>query len=287
MALPSPIGSAARPGFLRLRLGVRGRLFAAFAVIAGMAIAISAGAGLVLGHLGGTMVDLTGRDIPRLAASLQLSAQSASLASQGPALLASRSEETLNEHTRTIKETQTVTLDKLGEIIELGADKSIVAALNETIKNIDDNIKSLNAAAREKLDGAAQHARQYDALRKAQADFVAAASPAMMDAEAQVNAILGSANLSADEHRRMFLTFLAGIIREFDVYLERGDIDLIRDGISYRLSGMWLSKTEAKKLARDLNTVLMPPATNTPTRGRKRWYFGSIVLPAPEHPRDA
>jgi methyl-accepting chemotaxis protein len=199
MALPSPIGSAARPGFLRLRLGVRGRLFAAFAVIAGMAIAISAGAGLVLGHLGGTMVDLSGRDIPRLAASLQLSAQSASLASQGPALLASRSEETLNEHTRTIKETQTVTLDKLGEIIELGADKSIVAALNETIKNIDDNIKSLNAAAREKLDGAAQHARQYDALRKAQADFVAAASPAMMDAEAQVNAILGSANLSADD----------------------------------------------------------------------------------------
>ena len=42
------------------------------------------------------MVDLSGRDIPRLAASLQLSAQSASLASQGPALLAARSEEALS-----------------------------------------------------------------------------------------------------------------------------------------------------------------------------------------------
>ena len=81
-------------------MGVRGSLFAAFAVIAGMAIVISAGAGLVLGHLGGTMVDLSGRDIPRLAASLQLSAQSASLASQGPALLAARSEEALNERPR-------------------------------------------------------------------------------------------------------------------------------------------------------------------------------------------
>ena len=69
--------------------GVRGSLFAAFAVIAGMAIVISAGAAMVLRHLGGTMVDLSGRDIPRLAASLQLSAQSASLAGQGPALLAS------------------------------------------------------------------------------------------------------------------------------------------------------------------------------------------------------
>ena len=78
-------------GFLRPRWGVRGSLFAAFAVIAGMAIAISAGAGMVFGHLGGTMVELSGRDIPRLAASLQLSAQSASLASQGPALLTSRS----------------------------------------------------------------------------------------------------------------------------------------------------------------------------------------------------
>ncbi len=56
------------------------------------------------------MVDLSGRDIPRLAASLQLSAQSASLASQGPALLASPSEEALNDRTKKMKETQAVAL---------------------------------------------------------------------------------------------------------------------------------------------------------------------------------
>src|SRR5213592_1597156 len=152
--------------------GVRGSLFAAFAVIAGMAIVISAGAGLMLGRLGGTMVDLSGRDIPRLAASLQLSAQSASLASQGPALLASRSEESLNERARKMKETQTVTFEKLGEVIELGADKAVVAALSETVKNIDDNIKSLVAAARERLEAAARHDKQYHALRSAQTGFV-------------------------------------------------------------------------------------------------------------------
>ena len=177
MALRSTIGKFASLGFLRPRWGVRGSLFAAFAVIAGMAIVISAGAGMVLGHLGGTMIDLSGRDIPRLAASLQLAAQSASLASQGPALLASRSEEALNERARKMKETQAVTLEKLGEIIELGADKTVVAALGETVKNIDDTIKSLGAAARERLEAAAQHDKQYDALRKAQAGFVAAASP--------------------------------------------------------------------------------------------------------------
>src|SRR5438034_4255587 len=181
------------------RFGVRGSLFAAFAVIAGMAIVISAGAGLMLGRLGGTMVDLSARDIPRLAASLQLSAQSASLASQGPALLASRSEEALNERAKKMKETYAVTFDKLGEVIELGADKAVVAALTETVKNIDDNIKSLVAAARERLEAAARHDKQYHALRSAQTGFVAAANPAMLDAQIQINAILGSAILSQDD----------------------------------------------------------------------------------------
>jgi len=59
-----------RPRFLRPQWGVRASLFAAFAVIAGMGLVISAGAGTVLGHLGERMVDLSARDIPRLAASL-------------------------------------------------------------------------------------------------------------------------------------------------------------------------------------------------------------------------
>ncbi len=199
MALRSTIGKSGRLGFLRPQWGVRGSLFAAFAVIAGMAIAISAGAGMVLGHLGGTMMDLSGRDIPRLAASLQLAAQSASLASQGPALLASRSEQTLNERSAKIKETQEVASEKLGEIIELGADKAVVASLSQTIKNIDDAIKGLGTAAHERIEAAGQHQKQYDALRKAQASFVAAAGPAMMDAQTRINAVFGSAGLSQDD----------------------------------------------------------------------------------------
>jgi methyl-accepting chemotaxis protein len=199
MALRFSIGKFRLKGFSFPKFGVRGSLFAAFAVIAGMAIVISAGAGLVLGHLGVAMVDLSGRDIPRLAASLQLSAQSASLASQGPALLASRSEEALSERSRKMKETQTIALQKLGEIVKLGADKSIVEALTETVKNIEDMIKSLGSAARERLEVAALHEKQYAALRKAQTDFVAASAPAMMDSQSQINAILSSANLSPDD----------------------------------------------------------------------------------------
>jgi methyl-accepting chemotaxis protein len=186
-------------GFLRPRFGVRGSLFAAFAVIAAMAIIISAGAGFVFRHLGGVMIDFSGHDIPRLAASLQLQAQSATLAAQGPAVLASQSEEALKERTAKVAEIQKLTIDKLGEIIELGADKAIVDALRETVKNINDATTSLSSAARERLDAGAQHNKAYAALRAAQAAFVAAAGPVMLDAQAQVTAILSSADISVDD----------------------------------------------------------------------------------------
>ena len=183
--------------------GVRGSLFAAFAVIAGMAIVISAGAGLMLGRLGGAMVELSGRDIPRLAASLQLSAQSASLASQGPALLALQSEETLNDRAKKMKETQTVALQKLGEIVELGADKAVVAALTENVKNIDDVIEGLQgSAARERLELAAQHEKLYDAVRKAQRRFTAAAGPAASDAQTELQSIYAAANFSPERRHQ-------------------------------------------------------------------------------------
>jgi methyl-accepting chemotaxis protein len=175
------------------RWGVRGSLFAAFAVIAGMAIVISAGAAMVLSHLGASMVDLSQREIPRLAASLGLSAQSATLASQGPAVLTSQGEEALAERSKKMKEIQQLTLRRLAEITELGADKSVVAALGETIKNIEEATQSLASASRERLDAVATHDRQYDDLRAAQAGFVAASSPAMLDAQARLNTILGAA----------------------------------------------------------------------------------------------
>ena len=57
MAFRFGIGKFRVKGFGLPKWGVRGSLFAAFAVIAGMAIAISAGAGWVLNHLGGSMVN--------------------------------------------------------------------------------------------------------------------------------------------------------------------------------------------------------------------------------------
>jgi hypothetical protein len=201
MALPIRVGELGRSGPLRRWVGIRANLFAAFAVIAGMAIAISVIASMLLGQLGEMMMDLSGQDIPRLAASLQLSSESAKLASQGPALLASNTDEVIQARSKEMLGTQELTVGSLGEIIELGADKNVISALSQTIKNIGDSIGALTASARQRLASAAEHDKQYVALRKVQANFVALANPAMMDAQARTNAILGSATLSLDDAR--------------------------------------------------------------------------------------
>ncbi|MBO0728480.1 MAG: helix-turn-helix domain-containing protein [Acidimicrobiaceae bacterium] len=87
------------------------------------------------------------------------------------------------------------------------------------------------------------------------------------------------AKMSAEDHRQAFLAFVAGLISDFDRYLESGRIDLLRDGVTYRLMGIWLTDHELAELARDLFAVLQPRLANAPTRGRKRRILATVLLP--------
>ncbi|ABE38078.1 methyl-accepting chemotaxis sensory transducer [Rhodopseudomonas palustris BisB5] len=189
----------ARTGTRKPQFGIRGSLFAAFAVIAGMAILISAGAGVSLRELGTSMSALSGRDIPKLAASLELAAESQRLASLAPMLLASATPDLLKERAAQMKQAQSLATQRLADITSYGADKAVIAAMSETLRNIDDTIRSLGAAAQERLDLAGQHEKVYDALRSLHDDFIAIANPAMLNAQIQMNAVLASANLSQDD----------------------------------------------------------------------------------------
>jgi len=93
------------------------------------------------------------------------------------------------------------------------------------------------------------------------------------------------AKMSADEHRQAFLAFLAGLIGDFDRYLDRGEIDLLRDGVSYRLVGLWLSDNELAELLRQILTVLQPRLANAPKRGRKRRILATVLLPGSDAPQ--
>ena len=98
------------------------------------------------------------------------------------------------------------------------------------------------------------------------------------------------ATLGVEDHRRMFTTFVAGLLADFDRYLARGDIDLLRDGVSYRLAGLWLDDAEFAQLLRELATVLQPRLASPPAPGRRRRILASVLLPGEaagpaEHPQ--
>ena len=87
------------------------------------------------------------------------------------------------------------------------------------------------------------------------------------------------AKMSPDEHRQAFLAFVAGLVGDFDRYLARGDIDLVRDGVSYRLAGLWLDDAELMELVQDFVRVLQPRLANPPKPGRRRRILGTVMLP--------
>ena len=88
------------------------------------------------------------------------------------------------------------------------------------------------------------------------------------------------AGMTADDHRRAFTTFVAALLADFDRYLDRGEPDLLRDGVGYRQVGLWLTEEEVGELAAELRGVLRDRLANQPGGGRRRRLVSLVQLPA-------
>lgn len=90
--------------------------------------------------------------------------------------------------------------------------------------------------------------------------------------------------MSREDMRQAFTAFVAGLLADFDRYLERDAVDLLRDGVSFRLAGLWLDDGELAELSRELVRVLAPAAANPPRPGRTRRILGTVLLPGEAPP---
>jgi hypothetical protein len=91
------------------------------------------------------------------------------------------------------------------------------------------------------------------------------------------------ATMSTDDHRQAFMAFVAGLLGDFDRYLARDAIDLVRDGVSYSIAGLWLDDAEFTELLRELGRVLASRLAKPPRASRKRRILGSVLLPGDGH----
>ncbi len=95
------------------------------------------------------------------------------------------------------------------------------------------------------------------------------------------------AAMGPDEHRAAFTAFVAGLLADFDRYLDAGRVDLVRDGVGYRHYALHLSDSELRALLDDLASVLLPRLALTPARGRRRRLFTTILMPGEGRPGPA
>jgi DNA-binding transcriptional ArsR family regulator len=91
--------------------------------------------------------------------------------------------------------------------------------------------------------------------------------------------------MSREDLRQLFMAFVAGLLGDFDRYLARDDVDLLRDGVSFRIAGLWLDDAEFAELMRELIRVLQPRLANAPKPGRHRRILGTVLLPGEDAPQ--
>ena len=93
--------------------------------------------------------------------------------------------------------------------------------------------------------------------------------------------------MSREDHRQAFMAFVAGLLGDFDRYLARDNIDVLRDGVGYRIAGLWLDEAENAELVRELTRVIQPCLANGPGPGRMRRILGTVMLPGEDAPAAA
>jgi hypothetical protein len=86
--------------------------------------------------------------------------------------------------------------------------------------------------------------------------------------------------MTVEEQRRAFLTFVAGLLADFDRYLERGDVELARDRVGYRQVALYLTDSELDELLAELRAVFATRLDRPAGEGRTRRLVSTLVMPA-------
>lgn len=85
--------------------------------------------------------------------------------------------------------------------------------------------------------------------------------------------------LSKDEHLNLFLTFMTHILGQYESYLQQDEIDLIKDGVSYRQAMVYLSDQEFQQFVSELSQVFSKVVNNEPTSERTARHVTTIFIP--------
>lgn len=88
-----------------------------------------------------------------------------------------------------------------------------------------------------------------------------------------------AAEMTADDHRRYFFTYMLGLMDELERYLKADGIDAKKDGLSYSQGKYFMTDDEYASFINDLSNLFIRVIGNTPSPGRKARTFGLVIIP--------
>ena len=147
-------------------LRVKTRLFLAFSGIAGTTVIAATVACLLFGQFRDLLGQVTGRSIPAMTASLELAAQTQSLAAAAPALLAAKDDTQRTPRLDVLRQSLLAAGERIKRIESSGTDAATVKALNSEMATLTNKVLELDSAVSQHIavrDAAAKRIASVDA----------------------------------------------------------------------------------------------------------------------------
>jgi methyl-accepting chemotaxis protein len=173
---------------MKLRaLGVRGRLLMALGGISATTVIAAAVACLLFGQFRAALDKVTGRSIPMMVASLELSADTQSLAASAPALLAARSDIERKPRLDVLQQALQAASQQIDRVKHAGGNAATVAALDTAIGGLKKEVNDLDGRVVQRLaleDATNRKIAQVDAAHQRLISLIA---PALDRAKTEIS----------------------------------------------------------------------------------------------------
>ncbi len=86
-------------------------------------------------------------------------------------------------------------------------------------------------------------------------------------------------NWSKEEHIELFFTFTTQLLGLYENYLNKGDVDLVKDGAGYRVANLHVTDEEYVELVQKIGALIQEASLNEPSSERKVKNLATIIIP--------
>jgi hypothetical protein len=86
-------------------------------------------------------------------------------------------------------------------------------------------------------------------------------------------------NAQPEDYIRLVAQYFGLLLSYFARYVQKGDVDVVRDNALFQMASVYLSQKEALELGEAIKTLFAPYLNNPPSPDRQRSIIGLISLP--------